>query len=89
MFLKKPDEIGKDYLKNFISDFLNISSLSLQNFFPEMQVKTIISVEKRFTIKSYNKSEKNRDQVVNQELNNVERINYRFKGKQGKFYKNF
>ena len=52
-----------------------------------MQIKTIISVEKSFTIKSYNKSQKNRDQVVNQELNNVERINYRFKGKQRKFYK--
>ena len=89
LFSKNTDEIGKDYLKNFISDFLNISSLSLQNFFPEMQIKTIISVEKSFTIKSYNKSQKNRDRVVNQELNNVERINYRFKRKQRKFYKNF
>ena len=89
MFLKNTDEIGKDYLKNFISNFLNINSLSLQIFFPEMQIKTTISVEKSFTIKSYDKSEKNRDQVVNQELNNVERINYRFKGKQRKIYKNF
>ena len=85
MFLKNTDEIGKDYLKNFISNFLNINSLSLQIFFPEMQIKTTISVEKSFTIKSYDKSEKNRDQVVNQELNNVERINYGFKGKQRKF----
>ena len=51
MFSKNTDEIGKDYLKNFISDFLNISSLSLQIFFPEMQIKIIISIEKSFTIK--------------------------------------
>ena len=84
MFLKNTDEIGKDYLYNFISDFLNMSSSSLQNFFPEVVNKIIISVEKGFTIKSYNKSEKNRNQVVKQELNNVERITYRFKGKQRK-----
>ena len=54
-----------------------------------MQIKTIISVEKSFTLKSYNKSEKNRDQVVNRELNDVERISYRYKGKQRKFYKKF
>ena len=84
MFLKNTDEIGKDYLYNFISDFLNMSSSSLQNFFPEVVNKIIISVEKGFIIKSYNKSEKNRNQVVKQELNNVERITYRFKGKQRK-----
>ena len=58
MFLKNTDEIGKDYLYNFISDFLNINSLTLQIFFPEMVNKTIISVEKKLTIKSYNKTEK-------------------------------
>ena len=63
MLLKNTDETGKDYLYNFISDFLNINSLTLQNFFPEMVNKTIISVEKKLTIKSYNKSEKNRPQV--------------------------
>ena len=33
MFLKNTNEVGKDYLKNFISDFLNISSVTLQVFF--------------------------------------------------------
>ena len=89
MFLKNTDEIGKDYLYNFISDFLNINSLTLQNFFPEMVNKTIISVEKKLTIKSYNKSEKNRPQVVNQELTDVKKINYSFKGKQRSFYRKF
>ena len=73
MFLKNTDEIGKDYLYNFISDFLNINSLTLQIFFPEMVNKTIISVEKKLTIKSYNKSEKNRPQVVNQELTDIKK----------------
>ena len=89
MFLKNTDEIGKDYLYNFISDFLNINSLTLQNFFPEMVNKTIISVEKKLTIKSYNKSEKNRPQVVNQELTDVKKLNYSFKSKQRSFYRKF
>ena len=89
MFLKNADEISKDYLYDFISDFLNINSLTLQNFFPEMVNKTIISVEKKLTIKSYNKSEKNRPQVVNLELADVKKINYSFKGKQRSFYRKF
>ena len=89
MFLKNTDEIGKDYLYNFISDFLKINSLTLQIFFPEMVNKTIISVEKKLTIKSYNKSEKNRPQVVNQELTDVKKINYSFKDKQRSFYRKF
>ena len=89
MFLKNTDEIGKDYSYNFISDFLNINSSTLQNFFPEMVNKTIISVEKKLTIKSYNISEKIRPQVVNQELTDVKKINYLFKGKQRSFYRKF
>ena len=49
--------------------------------------KTITSVEKKLTIKSYNKSEKNRPKVVNQELTDVKKINYSFKGKQRRFYR--
>ena len=89
MFLKNTDEIGKDYLYNFISDFLNMSCLSLQNYFPEVVNKTIIPVDKKLTIKSYNKSEKSRLQVVNQKLTEVQKINYVFKGKQRSFYKKF
>ena len=89
MFLKNTDEIGKDYLYNFISDFLKINSLTLKIFFSEMVNKTIISVEKKLTIKSYNKSEKNRPQVVNQELTEVKKINYSFKDKQRSFYRKF
>ena len=40
--------------------------------------KTIISAEKMLTINSYNKSEKNRPEVVNQELTDVKKIIYSF-----------
>lgn len=35
MFLKNPDEIDNQYLKYFVSDFLNISNQILENYFPE------------------------------------------------------
>ena len=35
MFLKNPDEIDNQYLKYFVSDFLNISNQTLENYFPE------------------------------------------------------
>ena len=38
-------------------------------------------------IKSYVKSEKNRIQVVNKKLENVENLNYNFKGQKGIFIK--
>ena len=44
--------------------------------------------EKTFKVKSYNKSEKNRIQVINKEFKNCEKISYSFKGKQRTFYKN-
>ena len=44
---------------------------------------------KKLTIKSYNKSEKKRPQVVNQEFTDVKKINYSFKGKQRSFYRKF
>ena len=40
-------------------------------------------------IKSYVKSEKNRSQVVNQKLDNVEKLNYTFTGHERTFYKKF
>ena len=64
MFLKNTDEIDNQYLKYFVSDFLNISNQTLENYFPEA-VKKTIPIEKKLVIKSYKKIEKNRDQVVN------------------------
>ena len=89
MFLKNTNEIVKDYLRNFISDFLNIISTTLESFFPEIHNKKIISVEKRLVIKSYNKSEKNRPQVVNQELTDVQKIFSHLMAKKEIFIENF
>ena len=66
-----------------------MSCSSLQNYFPEVVNKTIIPINKKLTIKSYNKSEKNRLKVVNQKLTEVQKMNYVLKGKQRSFYKKF
>ena len=84
MILDNTDEIGKQYLKDFISDFLNVSLASLENYFPTTTRETIRN-EKKLFIKSYKKSEKNRDQ----EIKNPQKINYTFKGKQRSFYMKF
>ena len=88
MFLKNTDEIGNQYLKDFVSDFLNINNQTLENYFPEA-VKKTIPIEKKLVIKSYKKSEKNRDQVVNQEIKDAQKISYSFKGHKRHFYKKF
>ena len=46
-----------------------------------------IPIKKEIHIKSYVKREKNRSQVVNQKLDNVEKLNYTFKGHKRTFYK--
>ena len=66
-----------------------MSCSSLQNYFPEVVNKTIIPINKKLIIKSYNKSEKNRLKVVNQKLTEVQKMNYVLKGKQRSFYKKF
>ena len=64
ILLKSSSKETNTYLTNFISDFFNISTLSLQHFFPEVKIekKQIVQYTKRV------KSEKNRSQVVNSEL---------------------
>ena len=72
--LKKVDKVGKDYIENFIKDFLNISDQTLK-------------IEKNFKVKYYTKSNKSRSQVINKTLNNCEKINCRLAGRQRTFYK--
>ena len=81
------DTIGRDSSENFITDFLYIDISTMQTFFSNTVEK--ITVVKGVWVKSYVKSEKNRSQVVNQNLNNVEKIKYIMKGKQRTFYKKF
>ena len=65
------DEIGKNYIKNFVNDFLQIDSATFTNL---VNSKTILPREKNIYIKSYVKSEKNRSQTVKQELQGVEKL---------------
>ena len=59
----------------------------METFFSNTVEK--IPVVKEVQVKSSVKSEKNRSQVVNQNLENVEKIKYKMKGKQRTFYKKF
>ena len=69
--LENTDEIGKNYIKNFVNDFLQIDSATYTNL---VNSKTILPREKNIYIKSYVKSEKNRSQTVKQELQGVEKL---------------
>ena len=87
IILKEVDEIGKNYIENFIKDFLNISDQTLEaNYKVEIER---VPIEKNFKVKSYTKSNKNRSQVINNTLNNCEKIDYKLAGKQRTFYKKF
>ena len=48
-----------------------------------------IPVTKEVNVKSHVKGKKNRSQIVNQKLDNAEKIKYRMKGRQKTFYKKF
>ena len=86
--LKGLDPIGKEYIENFIKDFLCISSETLQTNY---QVSEIVRVpiEKTFNVKSYHKSNKNRSQVVYKKIDNCEKLSYTVKGKPRTFYEKF
>ena len=84
--LSNVDEIGKEYMENFIKYFL------LSNQTIESNYKVIIKripVQKTFQVKFYVKSIKNRTQVINQTFVGCEKINYAVKGKKKTFYKKF
>ena len=84
---KGVDPVAKDYIENFIKDFLCISNQTLEKNF---QVRLAqVPVEKAFNVKSYHKSDKNRSQVVYKKFDNCEKISYTIKGKQRTFYKKF
>ena len=64
ILLKSSSEETNAYLTNFISDFFNISTESLQHFFPEIEIPKRQKVQYTKRIKS----EKSRTQVVKSEL---------------------
>ena len=69
ILLKYSDEETKNYISNYICDFLNISIVSLNSFFPEIKVNQIeIEEKKKELYKKHVKSEKNNSKVVQQKL---------------------
>ena len=62
--MKSSSEKTNAYLTNFISDFLNISTESLQHYFPEIKIEKIEKVHYSKRVKS----EKNRAQMVKTEI---------------------
>ena len=86
--LKGLDLIGKEYIENFIKDFLCVSSETLQTNY---QVSEIVRVpiEKTFNMKSYHKSNKSRSQVVYKKFDNCEKLKYTVKEKPRTFYEKF
>ena len=84
---KGVDPVAKDYIENFIKDFLCISNQILEKNF---QVRLAqVPVEKAFNVKSYHKSDKNRSQIVYKKFDNCGKISYTIKRKQRTFYKKF
>ena len=82
---KVVDSIGKEYIENFIKDFLSISNETLQTNFQVDIVR--VPIEKTCNVKSYHKSNKNRSQVVYKKFDNCKNISYAVKGKPHTFYK--
>ena len=86
LILKNSDSATKDYIENFIQDFLCISNKTLETHF---EVVERVPIEKSDIAKSYQKNEKNRNQVINKKLDCCEKLTYLFKGKSRTFYKKF
>ena len=85
---KEVDPVAKDYIENFIKDFLCISNQTLEKNFQVSEVAQV-PVEKAFNVKSYHKSDKNRSQIVYKKFDNCGKTSYTIKRKQRTFYKKF
>ena len=86
--VKTLDSDGREYIQNFIVNFLQISDEIINNLF---KIVTKLSESrtkpKTFDVKVYYKSEKNRSQVVKETLNDRNKIEYMNKGRKHTFYK--
>ena len=82
---KAVDSTEKEYIENFIKDFLSISNKTLPM---NNQVDIVcVPIEKTFNVKSYHKGNKNRSQVAYKKFDNCKKISYAVKGKPRTFYK--
>ena len=77
--LKGIDPIGKEYIENFIKDFISISTETLQTNY-QISEMVRVPIEKTFNVKNYHKSNKNRSQVVYKKFDNCEKLKYTVKG---------
>ena len=84
ILLSQTNGVERDYLENFVTDFLNINQKTINSFHKE-EIKKI-PVEKTVQVKFYIKSNKNRMQLINQKINNCKKINFKLNGKQRTFY---
>ena len=85
--LSNVDEIGKEYIENFIKNFLNFSDRTLNSNYKGITKR--IPIQKTFQVKSYVKSLKNRTQIINQTFVNCEKVKYAVKRNARTFYKIF
>lgn len=74
------NDLGRDYVKNFIRDYFNLSELSMEKNFGCKKNVTEDTV-KNFNTKIYHKSKKNRAQAVMQSLEDRNKIQYISKGR--------
>ena len=87
ILIKFLDDDGLSYLENFIVDFLNISDINIKKCFNVEKNTEYKKIKNTFDIKVYNKSKKNRAQVVTKTLEDCARIQYHSKGRKRIFYK--
>ena len=87
VLFKSLDDTAKEYVNNFIRDFLSLSPESLQEHYHVTTETIRIPKEKMYDVKSYHKSNKNRSQVVYKKFDNCDKLNYSFKGQKRTFYK--
>ena len=82
---KNLDKEGKDYLENFIKDFLNLSNENLKENFAV--TKVTLPGPQNYNVN--HKSEKCGSQVVYKDLDECKKIEYTVKGRKRSYYKKF
>ena len=88
ILIKTLDSDGKNYVQNFITDFLKISNETLQHLFKvETNVIEGRSKLKTFDLRIYHKSEENRSEAVMKTLDDCNKIQYVSKRRKRTFYK--
>ena len=75
LLMKLAEDDARDYLRNFITDYFNLSDIGLKNFFNIQKSNETNERIKTFDLKVYHKSKKNRSQVLMKTLENCKKFN--------------